>query len=184
MMVVFSLSVLSGFGVRRLIGEVRHRKYLQRGVICGLIPLVLIAEYSCFPLSFYYVPQEVPAVYDWLRLEESEVVVLEIPIASSERTLYKEAKYMYWSTFHWKRLVNGYSGFSPPSYWEINKVMQNFPDIPSIEMLKDLKVDYIIVHSKEIPEETWQDMQNRVVLHSDRLRLKIRLGSDYVYEVQ
>ena len=27
-----------------------------------------------------------------------------------------EPIYMYFSTFRWHKLVNGYSGFSPPSY--------------------------------------------------------------------
>ena len=27
-----------------------------------------------------------------------------------------DARYAYMSIFHWKRLVNGYSGYYPPSY--------------------------------------------------------------------
>ena len=93
MMVIFAISVLSGFGVKRLKGKIK-----------SLLPFILIAEYACFPLSFYYIPRDVPPVYNWLRSEEEDTVVLELPIASSERVFYKEAKYMYWSTFHWKRL--------------------------------------------------------------------------------
>ena len=38
--------------------------------------------------------------------------------------------FMYWSTYHWNPLVNGYSGYQPPSYRETAERMRTFPDQP------------------------------------------------------
>ena len=40
----------------------------------------------------------------------------------------REPMYMYFSTFHWHPLVNGYSGFSPKSYQDLIRAMADFPD--------------------------------------------------------
>ena len=53
---------------------------------------------------------------------------------------------MYWSTQHWHRLVNGYSGFAPPDYAETLKRMRTFPDNASIALLRRLGVRFIVVH--------------------------------------
>ncbi len=50
------------------------------------------------------------------------------------------------STFHWKPLVNGYSGFYPSSYIRRLTDVQGFPDKRSIGTLKRAGVTYVIVH--------------------------------------
>jgi hypothetical protein len=56
-MVTFCISVLAGFGVRYLL---ERGSVMRKRIICILIPLILIAEYSCFPLRFYIFPRQVP----------------------------------------------------------------------------------------------------------------------------
>ncbi len=46
-------------------------------------------------------------------VDEPPSVLMELPLKSPD--IYLEPVYMYFSTFHWHTLVNGYSGFSPPS---------------------------------------------------------------------
>src|SRR4029079_19438146 len=53
--------------------------------------------------------------------------------------------YMYYSTFHWKPLVNGYSGFFPPSYMDFLWAMRSFPDAPSIDFLRRRGATYIVL---------------------------------------
>ncbi|HET7219394.1 MAG TPA: hypothetical protein VFJ02_15155, partial [Vicinamibacterales bacterium] len=54
--------------------------------------------------------------------------------------------FMYFSTFHWYNLVNGYSGFKPPSYDELLKVIATFPDESSVGELRRRGVNHVIVH--------------------------------------
>lgn len=57
---------------------------------------------------------DVPAVYQFARTLPPDAVLAEFPFGRIEL----EIRYMYYSTEHWRRLVNGYSGTFPPSYDE------------------------------------------------------------------
>jgi hypothetical protein len=50
------------------------------------------------------------------------------------------------SIFHWKRLVNGYSGYYPPSYIARIERLAAFPDTGSLAQLRADGVRYVIVH--------------------------------------
>lgn len=90
-MVTFAISVLAGFGI----GNLLKAGSLQRiKAICVLIPLLLIAEYACFPLRLYLFPRGVPEIYRWLSRQKGDFAVLELPMASSIPTVYMETSYM------------------------------------------------------------------------------------------
>jgi hypothetical protein len=196
-MVTFSISVLAGFGARYLFEQ---GSSLRKRIICVLIPLILIAEYSCFPLKFHIFSKQVPAVYRWLSSRQEDFAIVELPMPSSAREVYKETRYMYWSTFHWKKLVNGYSGFFPPDYWEINGTMQKFPSEKSIALLRRLGVRYVIVHAAEFRRGRWWSAKERLSCPplfdssprggkndgegASGLRHVISFGTDHVYEVE
>lgn len=57
---------------------------------------------------------DVPAVYRFVQTLPRDAVIAEFPFGRIEY----EVRYMYYSTQHWRRLVNGYSGTFPPSYDE------------------------------------------------------------------
>jgi len=54
------------------------------------------------------------------------------------------------STVHWKRLVNGYSGFSPAGAYT-HTALVAFPDAESLRLLSDLGVRYAILHLARLP---------------------------------
>jgi hypothetical protein len=53
-----------------------------------------------------------PAVYRFVRRLPVDTVLVEFPFG----VVAWELQYVYASTFHWHPLVNGFSGYSPPSY--------------------------------------------------------------------
>jgi len=55
---------------------------------------------------------------------------------------------LYYSTFHWQSLINGYSGFFPPSYMRLSHAIRNFPDEPSIDAIKAHGVNYLVIHGE------------------------------------
>jgi hypothetical protein len=57
---------------------------------------------------------------------------------------------MYYSTFHWQHLINGYSGFFPPSYLRVLNAMQNFPDEASFNAIKARGARYLFVHGERL----------------------------------
>ena len=55
---------------------------------------------------------------------------------------------MYLSTVHWKRTVQGFTGYPPPAYNFIRWRLFHFPDEESIAFLEKLGVDAVIIHPK------------------------------------
>jgi hypothetical protein len=57
------------------------------------------------------------------------------------------------STLNWKPLINGYSGFQPPSFYKNADILRTFPDRESIKALQSLRVTHVFVHTNEFPPE-------------------------------
>jgi hypothetical protein len=139
MLVGMFLSVFVGYGVTRL--RARRSAPLASAVALG-IALLVFAEYRS-NLTFAHVSPSAPPVYERLRMEPPSVL-LELPLKSPD--IFLEPVYMYFSTFHWHKLVNGYSGFSPPSYPRLLKLIAGFPHRESIAELRRRGVDFVVVH--------------------------------------
>jgi hypothetical protein len=140
MVVGLGLAILAGFGAARISSVVRGRRATAAVGIC--LALAVAAEYYSVPM-LKSVSASPPAIYDVLP-EQSSNVLLELPLLRPDISL--EPIYMYFSTFHWNALVNGYSGFSPPSYERLWEHLANFPDDASIAELRRRGVTHIIVH--------------------------------------
>lgn len=147
---LIAAGVLSAISIKRL---------TEAGRLSVLIILLLtIAEYYNYPLMIYKVPSEneLPPVYKWLEEQRGDYAVIEIPlqkpdkyyknIEEKRRDLLIQTQYMYFSTFHNKKLVNGYSSFVPEWYMKLTEVMMGFPDEVSLFKLKQMGVRYIIIH--------------------------------------
>ncbi len=182
-MVIFCLSVLSAYGIAYLAGRIPGRRRWRTSASVLLV-LVLLAEYASFPLKFWHAPREVPAVYEWLAGREEDAAIVELPMPLSAGTVFREAKYMYFSTFHWKQLVNGYSGFFPPTYWTVNRVMQTFPSPASIDMIDVLGVRYVVLHLGKFDRKRRRRIEKELPRTSGRLELEFHSDSDYVYRVE
>jgi hypothetical protein len=144
MMLGLAMSVLAGFGVARLCrGRSAH---VQAALVVLAIALVTI-ESRPHSLELSALPDPAPAVYTWLAAQPRGVVC-EYPVGNLQgRAGPQDATYMYYATRHWQPLVNGYSGFAPPSYLELLDRLRAFPDDASIAYLRGRGVTYLLVHS-------------------------------------
>ncbi len=88
---------------------------------------------------------------------------------------------MYYSTYHWKKLVNGWSGFVPPNYSELLNYMIKFPTKEGLNYLKKLGVDLIIVHSKEVFGHDRRFIENEL-LNFHNLKKVIEFDRDIAYK--
>jgi hypothetical protein len=142
-MVGFSLAVLAGYGIAR-IGERVRPAPLRRAVFTALGALMLV-EYAS-KLTFWNAPTSPPQAYADIirdRGDSPTAVLFEFPTGHME-----DPEYMYYSTFHWQSLVNGYSGFFPPSYRKILRAVDNFPDATSFDVIKSHGARYIVIHGE------------------------------------
>lgn len=136
------LAILAAEGYRHLSDAMRPR---ARRAFAVLVPCVLLAEYSVRPLELVRYDNSPPPVYELLaRLPRG--VVAEFPAARPDVLPGPDARYIYMSTFHWKPLVNGYSGYYPPWYALRLVDFQGFPDAHSLEVLRRMDVTYVVAH--------------------------------------
>jgi hypothetical protein len=94
----------------------------------------------------------------------------------------------YYSTLHWKRLLNGYSGFIPDSYYEAVLATAGFPSTESIAWLKATGIQYVIVHASLMDPATLQKVFAWSLKHKDLQPWKVfdqnPKDVDYVYRLR
>jgi hypothetical protein len=117
-----------------------------RRAMAVCLPALLLFEYWVAPLRLVPYHNEAPPLYAWLAQQPSGIVA-EFPMPGPYRLPGEEARYAYMSTFHWMRLVNGYSGYYPPSYLVRTERVAHFPDARSLQQLRLDRVRYVIVHA-------------------------------------
>jgi len=141
-LVILSLAALAALGVELALTRLRGRggrialvTVLVVGMAAESRSRVLVTEIGQ-PSTGYRLLQRLPAA-----------VVLELPVEVPERlSPWPETLYMYYSTAHWKKLINGYSGFYPPIYGRTLESLRSFPDRSSLARLERLGVTHVILH--------------------------------------
>lgn len=169
----FLMMALFAFGVIIAV-SIRDFLKLRMRYLAPFILLFAIIEHMNPPMKLYRIPsyESLPAVYRWLQEKKEETTILEIPLQKPEE-LYRDIEekrryitfqtiYMYYSTFHNKKLVNGYSSFIPIWYKKLCKLMLPFPDALSIFALKELGVNYIIIHKEFLSHEEIDEIEKRL----------------------
>ena len=144
LMVGFSLAILAGYGAARIVE--RLPSVQMRRVVLTALGLLMLVEYASTPLPFWTAPTRPPESYADLVRDAGDgptSVIFEFPTGAME-----DPEYLYYSTFHWQYLVNGYSGFFPPSYRKVVNAVQGFPDETSMNVIKSHGVRYLVIHGE------------------------------------
>ena len=158
-------SLLLMLGLAPLVGGALAgvRASWGRWAVVGLGAFLFLEHFSA-PLNLEPVPTgaRIPSVYHWLREEEAVRVVAEVPT-----TRYwgwrDDADPMYFSTVHWKRTVQGFTGYLPPTVNFVRWRLSHFPTPESVAFLAKLGVDTVVVapdnaallRAIESAEEAW-----------------------------
>ncbi len=175
-----ALAVLAGYGTARLLAIATGRAATW-GMAAALLAMVLVDTWVA-PLQLRVVATTAPESYtDLLRHRgvdtnpgvirrpgaPTPAVLLELPIDPHDPT------YMYYSTFHWQTLVNGYSGFFSERFVDMVSQFQRFPDPQSEAVAEALDVRYVLVHGEFMREGEYQ----RLIAALDARAPDIRLVS-------
>src|SRR5262249_36848793 len=141
--VSLSLAVLAGLGVARLC---RGRSRAIQFAIVATSICVGVMEGRPRSLELREVDDPAPSIYQWLATQPSGVVC-EYPVGNIEGPqVPQDPPYRSYAPGHWSPLVTGYSGFQPPSYGELLRGLERFPDDDSIANLRSRGVRYLLVH--------------------------------------
>jgi hypothetical protein len=151
-LVGFSLAVLAGFGLARLLARINTPG--ARAMLALVAGVGVLAECWSTPVQLTKIPTAAPAIYQDLLRDVGDspaAVIVEVPVMFGGDQLY-----MYYATFHWQTLVNGYSGFFPASYQQLRAVMQGFPDARSLDVLRGRGARYAVIHGELLAPEEYQ----------------------------
>jgi hypothetical protein len=138
------LAILAGIGCSHLFRRLRSER-LRDVVMAGVIGGICLESLNR-PLVLRDMPVRTPAVYGWLA-QAAEGPIIEYPVGGLEgRAGPQDATYMHYGTTHWRPMLNGYSGFVPPSYLELLARLREFPTEASVDYLRSRHVRYLLVH--------------------------------------
>jgi len=180
---MLGLSVLSGWGVKQLVDKPRKKsiKIIVASIFGGLI----LIEYASIPMRLapIKVGKDIPPIYFSVRKLPDTSALIELPMPKSRRENFREAIYVYYSIYHRKRLVNGYSGYSPPGYSNLMMTMEFFPYERAFEVLKNLKVEYVLLHTQGFRGEKGKKMIELLQNFKDKVELVEEIEGDYLYRL-
>ena len=144
LVVLLMVAILAGFGVATLMRSLSQQR-IAAAFAAAFIFLLVNGESLRAPVGLNWF-DGVPAIYDRLAAERGAVVV-EVPFPIPQQW-FLNAPYMVNSTRHWRPLLNGYSGFRPPSYEKSYQAIQRFPSPESLIALSALGVTHVVVHQR------------------------------------
>lgn len=185
-LVMFSLAILAAYGMKALISFLPFgKRWISVFLLCVLMLLVLI-EYSSLPIPWRAIPvkDDIPEVYRWLAAQKDDFAIIELPLPEpGESTFYKECPRMYYSTYHWKKLVNGYAGYFPSLYYELKWRWKTQPLDHNVIDLQTLGVRYIILHSSFYEEEDLRRILSDFSRLEEYVKPVRQVGDAFVYEL-
>jgi hypothetical protein len=175
------MGMIVGLFISALAGCAAAR--LSRGIAStvGLVSLggaVALFEGCAAPISVLAAPACSP-IYESVAALPEAVVIAELPFGDP----YRDVQYMFCSTRHWRRLVNGYSGAAPASYSQRASALQAVlrdPDAAWVSLAGSGATD-VVVH-----EDAWPGVRGPRVstwLEEHGARRRAAAGADVLYSL-
>jgi hypothetical protein len=158
MLVTFGLAALAALGIAAL-----ERRNQRRGrIVAGVAGALILLESLALPIPINLNPTEyrmtglaplpaavatgagAPEVYRFIAQLPAEAVLVELPLGEPAFDI----RYMFYSTTHWRRLVNGYSGGAPPDYGLLTASLADAAARPdrAWDLLAASRATHAIVH--------------------------------------
>jgi uncharacterized membrane protein YdjX (TVP38/TMEM64 family) len=198
MIAALALAALAGLGVAALDPSTRSPRATSRRAYApllagGLIVLEAIAvpipinqnstdykDASLTPLpASVAAGAALPPVYGFLAQLPASAVVVELPLGEPAF----DVRYMFYSTTHWKRLVNGYSGGAPIEYGLLSESLKDTMSRPARawQALRDSTATHIVLHEAFYKGD--RGARLNAWLRANGAREVASFGSDRVFDL-
>lgn len=139
---LLAMAVLAGAGIALLRRHVQSQS-ARLALAVGAVAIVNI-EAAIAPIA-YQKFRGIPRVYSAVAAAPEPVVLVEVP-AYPPHAIHENAAYVLASTAHWKKLVNGYSGYTPSAYRDIQPMLWDFPQPRALQAMQDAGVTHVMLH--------------------------------------
>jgi hypothetical protein len=175
LIVGFGLSVLAGVAIAAWLRRVR-----RPGLVTVALVIVTAGELAV-PVHMPEVPPVEPVYRTLATLPRGPVI--EMPFFYPEVGLFQHTKYMLASTAHWMPLVNGYSDYIPPDFYEHVMLLAPFPSRDAFKILEPDKVRYAVFHMNGYNTENRNDVLTRLKQFEPYLRPLYMDETTRLYEI-
>jgi hypothetical protein len=159
---IVAVAIAAGFGVAAL--RQRFIRLPQLRLVGSFVVVALVfLEPLAAPIRYERF-EGIPAVYKEVA-SETAAVVADMPFPPPE-AIFRNAPYMLGSTLHFKPMLNGYSGFLPPSYVAHYTQLASFPSAESVAALRRIGVTHIFVHRDRLNADAASAVSRLPGLHA------------------
>ena len=178
----FGAAILVGLGLERLGRGVRLATPLRAVAVLALLVARMPGpgDTAVRPAALGTTPSP---VYRAIAESPERGAVLELPMSghNDPRGPYRESAYMLASTVHWKPLINGYSGYAPPSYHLLGAAARRLPEGDAVQELVDMAgLRWVVLHVPRGPaRDAW-----RPLLASGAVRAVLEEDEAILFEVR
>lgn len=172
---LLGMGVLAGFGLASIRQSVTSRRTATAIAVAAMAAVHI--EAAVAPVAYRRF-DGIPRIYALLASEPDPVVLAEIP-AYPPQAIFENAPYILASTTHWKKLVNGYSGYTPADYRRLQPMLWHFPHPQAVQTMRDAGVTHVMVHTARLGHDAQgvvRDVEanpafERVAIGADGMRL-------------
>jgi hypothetical protein len=163
LVVDLAVAVLAGVGVSALLRRLRR----TTGVALALAA-VTVCELAV-PLRMPEAPPVDPVYRVLATLPRGPLI--EMPFFYPEVGLFQHEKYMLASTAHWLPMVNGYSDYIPPDFYEHVMALATFPSRAGFDVMAPGQVRYAVFHMYGFNDANRHDVELRLQEFAPYMRL-------------
>jgi hypothetical protein len=171
---LLAVAVLAGIGFDRLVARRGARFTRMAGVTFGAL---LVLEFAMIPLGVTPFRIEFPGAERWLAGRPQPFVVAEVPITVSQTT------YMLHSMAHWQKTIHGTARVIPIMDRMLYEALANFPDETSVQLLQQVGVTYVVVHTEYYPVAQRAELDERLRAFGLSLNLEYMDPGGRVYSL-
>jgi hypothetical protein len=129
------LSLLAGMGARRVMRFITG-VWPERLVVCALAVAVMLDARPSIELQPLWT--HAPDIYARVP---GRAVLVDLPMLPNADYVYE-----YLSTFHWRPIINGTSGFEPAWYTPLASISRAFPADDTLDAFAKLGAQYFVIH--------------------------------------
>jgi hypothetical protein len=158
------LALLAGIGLTHLLNGSRRSRSLAAALV-----LLLGAEFWTVPSAYTSVEPNQNELSRWLGRQRPGAVVFQWPAPDPAALPDPDPAYVFESTKHWCRMINGYSGFYPQPYLDLLGAARDFPTTRTLDDLRRLGATLLIVHPWRMTPSHFSALNAEVARRGPRL---------------
>ena len=177
LVVLFGISLLAAEAARAMADAGRY----TRVIVILMWPLMLAEWYVISMPNGRPAPAEIPAIYKTEEVRSARALV-SLPDYRGTRQWWGGGRYLYYSTAHWRPIVNGFGRSEPPGHASIISYVNAFPGPNNARKMREIGVEYVILQGAWYPGDA--DALVRAAVDSSDYELVRQIGTDYLIRVR